>query len=122
MARFRSSIYSDEDLIPVVMFAGRNGPATVEPPFEHFEVGNQIHIHPSPIRQWSATRASNLVRKKSCTTFLDAIVMWFDNPSLIAVSEPDDSFASNRRHEQVVQFRFGSLGTGGRMTYAPKFS
>ncbi len=62
---FFCGFYSDKELVPLVMSPRLHRPAAVEGSIQQLEVGNPIHIYPSPIWKRSAARPANLIRKES---------------------------------------------------------
>jgi hypothetical protein len=78
------------------MLAGRDRPTTFKLPLQQFQIGDQIYVHPSPIRKPSAARAANLICEKSRNPLLDSIIMRFDNPFPIAVAKSNNASLTDR--------------------------
>src|SRR4051794_11787641 len=71
---------SDKEPVPFVMFTGRGGSPALERSIEQIEIGNPIHVYPTPIRKSSTTGAADLVTKEPHTAFLNSVVVGFENP------------------------------------------
>lgn len=93
-----------------MMFAGRDLPAALKLPIQQFDIVNQIHVHPSPIRERSAAGAPNLIRKKSPSPTLNSVIMGFDNPFPILIAKPKHASLVDSSSQQLVDInRFSSL-------------
>jgi hypothetical protein len=91
------------------MFSRWGGPPALKGSIQQLEVGNPIHIDPTPIGKASTAESANLVCEEFQTAFLDSIVVGFENAILVTVAKPNHASVLNRRSEQLIQFRFGSL-------------
>jgi hypothetical protein len=91
------------------MLSSRGRSATLKPSIEQIEIGNSIHIHPSPIRKLSTARAPDLVTKEPHAAFLNSIVVRFDNPLPVVITKPNHALVLNGRAEQLIHIRSRGL-------------
>jgi hypothetical protein len=92
-----------------VVFSRGGGPSTRKRSIQQLEVGNAIHVYPSPIREPPTTGPADLISKEPRTAFLNSVIMGFENPLPVAVTKPYYAPVLNGCPEQLIHLRFGSL-------------
>ena len=86
-----------------MVFARSGGPPTLEGSIQKLEVGNQIHVHPRPIRKRAAAGTPYLVGEQSSRAILNSIVMGLYDPFAIVVPKPNDPPVLDRVSEKVIK-------------------
>jgi hypothetical protein len=88
--------HSDEELVPLMMFARRTGASTRKGLVQKLDVRDQISLHPSPVGQSGAAGAANLISKELDRTVVNPVIVWFHNPFLVSVTKPKQAPLLNR--------------------------
>src|SRR5580658_5184471 len=82
---------SQEQLIPLMMFARGAGPPTWEGPIQQNHVRDQVHLHPSPVRKWAAADTTDLIPEKLNRTVVNTIIVRFDDSLLLLINKLDQA-------------------------------
>lgn len=80
---------TDENLIPLMMFARRTFSISSKTAIEYFAVMYLKHVHQTPSRQAAVALPSDLKTEQPDDSVLDAVIMRLYYPLLILVHEPE---------------------------------
>ena len=78
---------SQEQLIPLMMFARGTGTPARKLPTQQMSARDRWHIEPSPVRKTSATGTADLIPKQLDGTMEDSIIVWLDDSRLPFITE-----------------------------------
>jgi len=87
------------------MMLARNFSISRKRPLQHLDVLHAGNIKPTPSRQSTSALPADLPRKQSDDSFLNTVIVRFNDSLLVLVSEANQPPILNRAVEQVMQFR-----------------
>src|SRR5689334_10564862 len=82
-------LHSYEKLVPFVMRPRWRGTPTGERLFQELNVRYRVFFHQAPFRKFMAAGSSDLVCEKLRSAVLNSVIMWFEDPLLVVVHQPD---------------------------------
>ena len=86
---------SDEQLVPFVVSTGLGWAATRKGPVQNVDIRHQFLLRPSPGGQFSAAGTTHLIAEELDKTFVNAVVVWFNNALAVFVTKPKQAFAQS---------------------------
>lgn len=98
---------SEEEFVPLVMLTGTRGSAARKGLVEQLRIGDLVDVHPAPVGKRTAARPAGLPRQQFDDAVVPTVVVRFDDPVVIAVTEPQQSGLFDRGPQQMVELRIG---------------
>ena len=104
---------SEEKFVPFVMFAGRRRSAAGEGLVEQLRAGDLVDLHPAPVGERTAARPADLPGQQFDDVVVLTVVVRFDDPVFVAVTEAEQSGLFDRGPQQLTPTGW-QAGGGGR--------
>jgi len=98
---------SEEEFVPLVMLTGTRGSAARKGLVEQLPIGDLVNVHPAPVGERTAARPAGLPRQRFDDAVVLTVVVRFDDPVFIAVTEPQQSGLFDCGTQQMVELRIG---------------
>jgi hypothetical protein len=99
----------DEQLVPLVVFAGGRGLATWKSPVQELNIGDQVRLHPAPVGQLVAAGASHLTGKELNSAVVDPVVVRSNDAVLAFVAQANQTCFSIAFHSNgLIRLSFRS--------------
>ena len=87
---------SDEQFVPIEMFAGGSCPSAREGLIEQVEVSNFIHLHQKPVGKRLTTDAVNLVAQQLNRLIQNSMIVRFESAIFAVVDQPNQALLLDR--------------------------
>jgi hypothetical protein len=87
---------SNEQLVPFVMLSGRSRAPTWKGLLQKLEIIDKIRFHPSPVGEFVAAGAADLISKEFDQTVMNSVVVGLDNALPVLVQKPDQASLLDR--------------------------
>src|SRR5258708_6332675 len=81
---------ANENLLPLMMFA-RNVSVSRKRSVEHSKLAHIANVEPTPSGNAATTLSADLPRKQPRDPFLNAVVVWFDDPFFVLIDESNQT-------------------------------